>query len=152
MAAVIAAVFGANALEQYYVQVNKTDGTQVRYWFIDIPVAQLEGDDLKFTMAQTRETVLHPLAEVSNLTFGKEDSGVEGVGAEGQGVSFAVTAETLVMTGAAAGCEVALHDMAGTLCARGAADAAGTLSLSIGHLDKGVYLVKAGKNSFKFIR
>ena len=56
------------------------------------------------------------------------------------------------MTGAAAGCEVTLYDMAGALRARVAADAAGTLSLPIGHLDKGVYLVKAGKNSFKFIR
>ncbi len=152
MAAVIAAVFGANALEQYYVQVNKTDGTQERFWFYDMPVAQLEDDNLKFTMAQTHETVLYPLAEVSNLTMGCVGMGVDGVGDDFSGVSFAVTAETLVMTGAAAGCEVAVYDTAGSLRARGAADAAGSLSLPVGHLDKGVYLVKAGKNSFKFIR
>ena len=152
MAAVIAAVFGANALEQYYVQVNKTDGSEERFWFYDMPVAQLEDDNLKMTVVMTQEAVLYPLTEVNNLTMGYVDLGVEGVGGDFTSLSFTITNETLKMTGAAAGCEVTLYDMAGALRARVAADAAGTLSLPIGHLDKGVYLVKAGKNSFKFIR
>lgn len=152
LAAAIAAAFSASAYEQYFVQVNKTDGTEVRYWFLDVPVAQIEGDDLKFTMAMTHETVLYPFAEVNNLTFGKVDLAVEGIGTDHTGVSFAITAETLEMTGAAAGCEVAVYDAAGALRARGTADAAGALSLPVGQLDKGVYLVKAGNNSFKFIR
>lgn len=152
MAAVVAAAFSANALTQYYVQVNKTDGSEERFWFYDIPVAQLEDDNLKMTVTMTQEAVLYPLTEVNNLTMGHVDLGVEGVGDGFTGLSFTITNETLEMTGAPAGCEVALYDMAGTLRACGTADAAGTLSLPIGHLDKGVYLVKAGKNSFKFIR
>ena len=152
MAAVVAAAFSANALTHYYVQVNKTDGSEERFWFYDMPVAQLEDDNLKMTVVMTQEAVLYPLTEVNNLTMGYVDLGVEGVGGDSTGLSFTITNETLKMTGAAAGCEVTLYDMAGALRARVAADAAGTLSLPIGHLDKGVYLVKAGKTSFKFIR
>ena len=69
MAAVVAAAFSANALTHYYVQVNKTDGSEERFWFYDMPVAQLEDDNLKMTVVMTQEAVLYPLTEVNNLTM-----------------------------------------------------------------------------------
>lgn len=152
LAAVLAAAFSAGATEQYYVQLNKTDGTEVRYMFVDVPVAQIEGDELKITMAMTQESVLYPFAELNNFTFGKTDNGVEGVGTGHEGISFAITSETLEMTGADGGCPVSIYDTAGKLRAHGSADSTGSLKLPVGHLEKGVYLVKAGNNSFKFIR
>lgn len=153
IAAVLATATSASAFEYLYsVEVNKTDGTKVAYKFSQNPVVTVEGDDMKMTYDGGTQSVLYPFAEVVNLTFSKtENSGVDNVGVDGT-VSFAVTRDALEATGLAEGTAVTIYDTAGAMRAQGNADADGSLTLPLGSLGQGVYVVKAGNNSFKFIR
>lgn len=132
----------------YSVIVNKTDGTKVEYQFADKPVATLEGDNMKMTCGG--ESVLYPFASIENLTFDKR-SGVDGVTVDGN-VAFGLTREALEASGLQEGTLVNIYDVSGALRASGAAGVDGSVSVSLDGLGSGVYVVKAGNNSFKFVR
>lgn len=153
LAAVLATAFGASALEyEHSVMVNRLDGTSVEYKFADTPVAYIDGENLKMTVTTTGESVLYPFTEVKNLTFKAEKSGITNVGAEAAGPSFGLTDDTLEAGGLGAGVKVCVYDVAGALRVQGECGPDGTVSLDISMLGKGVYVVNAGKHSFKFIR
>lgn len=124
----------------------------MEYKFADSPVASIEGDDLKISFPYSGETVLHAIADITNLTFDKvEVNGIEGIFTKGS-VTFGLTRDLLETAGHPAGTTLRIYDMAGTLHAEATCDADGSASVSIASLGQGVYLVKAGNNSFKFIR
>lgn len=153
LTAALATAISASAVDYAHkLLVNKTDGTKVEYKFEDCPVASIEGDDLKISFLYSEQTVLHPIADIVNLTFDKEEvNSVEGIYTEGS-VSFGLTRDLLEAAGLPAGTAVRIYDMAGALHAEGTCDADGAVSIPIASLGQGVYLVKAGNNSFKFIR
>lgn len=152
--AVLAAAMAVSAADyKHKLIVNKADGTQVEYRFEDTPIATVEGDDLKIELASTRESVLYPISDLANLTFEKKEyDSVEGVGDDAGRVSFGISRETLEVNGLAAGVTVSVYDLTGMLRVSGVCDATGAVSLGIGSLGSGVYLVEAGNNTFKFIR
>lgn len=152
LVALFASTFSADAAYQYFLNVNKADGTAETFGFELMPVAQLEGDDVKFTMAMTGESVLIPVADIINMTFHKVGLGTEDIKSDLGGVVFVLGREAVEISGLAAGCEVSVYDATGALRLRGTADAGGSLSLPTVTLAKGAYIVSAGKNSFKFIR
>lgn len=150
--AALATAISASAVDYAHkLLVNKTDGTKVEYKFEDAPVASIEGDDLKISFQYSDETVLHPIADIANLTFDKTEVGIEGIFTQGS-VTFGLTRDLLEAAGLPAGTTVRIYDMAGMLHAEATCDADGVASVSIASLGQGVYLVKAGNNSFKFIR
>lgn len=152
LALAVATAFGASAANyEYSLLVNKTDGTSVAYLFQDSPVATIEGENLKIT-STTDEGVLHPIEDLSNLTIlRKETSGVATLVDKGA-AAFGVTRQTFDAAGLAAGAEISIFSADGMLCAKGSADSEGRAAIDISSLGKGVYMVRAGKNSFKFIR
>lgn len=146
----IAAATSAFAAEYVYsVIVNKTDGSKVEYKFSENPVATIEGDNMKMTYEGG--AVLYPFAEIVNLTFEKEESGVSNV-ADSVGISFAVTKERLEASGLESGTTVSVYDASGQLVAGGTAGADGTVTISIASLGSGVHVVSAGRETFKFVR
>ena len=153
LAAVWATAFGASAVDYTHTLIiNKTDGTKVEYKFADVPVATLEGDDLKIELLTTSENVLYPIADIVNFTFEKELSGVDNISSdEGRG-SFGITREALDVSGLASDTEISIYNAAGMLCVKAVCGDNGTVSVDISTLDKGVYVVNAGNNIFKFIR
>lgn len=152
-ATVLASAFGAYAAGEYThsVLVNLKEGDNVAYKFEETPVAQIDGDNLKITLGTTGQSVLYPFADVVNLTFNKEVSGVAGVNDDAT-ATFGLSSETLEATGLTAGTEISVFDAGGALRVRGTANDNGYAAVYVGNLDKGVYLVKAGKHTFKFIR
>lgn len=152
-ATLLATILGTATAAEYShsVLVNLKDGSNVAYKFEDIPVATIDGDNLKITLGMTEQTVLYPFANIVNLTFEKKLSGVTDVKSENQ-VSFGLTSESLEVWGLTASTQVSIFDATGALRATGTADEAGYVAIETSNLDKGVYLVKAGAHSFKFIR
>ena len=149
----LATAFGASAVDYTHtLVVNKTDGTKVEYKFADMPVAMIEGNDLKMQLAGSEESVLYPIADIVNLTFEKKVSGVESVVGEEGRVTFGISHESLEAAGIEPGAEVSVYNAAGMLCIKAQCGADGSVSVNISTLDKGVYVVNAGKNTFKFIR
>ena len=136
---------------QYTLVLNKTDGTKVEYMFESIPVAEIQGDDVKITLTTTLQSVLYPIAQITNFTFERATNGIDGIQADNR-VSFGISDDVIEVAGLAPGTTVAVYDLAGSLRASGVCDAEGALTLTIGSLAKGVYVISAGNNSFKFIR
>jgi len=154
IAAVLASAITASAVDyKHKLIVNKADGTKGEYKFEDTPVATVEGDDLKIELASTRESVLYPIADLASLTFEKKEyDSVECIGDDSTRVSFGISREALEVSGLTAGASVSVHDLSGMLRATGVCDASGSVTLDIGSLGNGVYIVEAGNNTFKFIR
>lgn len=155
IAAALATAFGASAADYAYTLVlNRADGTKSNFLFSDIPIATIEGDDLNILENITGISVIVPIADIVNFTFEKEliPDGVENVSLEAARVSFALTRESLDVKGLSESTEVLIFDAKGALCVKGSSDSNGAITLDISSLDKGVFLVKAGNNSFKFIR
>lgn len=155
VAALLVSAFAVNAAGieyAYTLVVNKTDGTKIEYKFAEMPVVQTQGDDIKITLGMTQQSVLYPMADVNNFTFDRETNGINDVIGDETRVSFGLTANTLEAAGLAPGTIVAVYNASGSMVARGTCDADGVASISIASLAKGVYVVSAGSNSFKFIR
>lgn len=153
LAAALATAFGASATDYAYTLVlNKTDGQHVKYLFENTPVATIEGDEVTILETATKQQVTYPIADILNFTFEYVDNGVEGVISNPGDVAFGLTADTLEAYGLPSGTEVAIFDMAGNLRVTGVSAVDGSASLGIAGLEKGVYIVKAGKHTFKFIR
>ncbi len=153
MIAALATAFGSFAADYTYtLVVNKTDGTKVNFLFESNPVARIIGDNLEITQTTTDQTYVYPFSELVNLTFDKEESGVESLKPGNGDVAFGVTATTVDVYGLNASTIVNLYDSEGALRAKGVADAGGSATLDITGLPKGVYIVTAGKHTFKFIR
>lgn len=152
--AIVAMALSSNAATQYShsLDLNKKDGTKVSYLFLHTPVATFEGDNLKITLSATDESVLHPIDDLESLTFSKTE--VEGsVDAILPGsMAFGISAETLDASGLPCCTVVAVYDLEGRLVASSTTGADGSASVAIAHLPAGVYAVKAGNHSFKFIR
>lgn len=152
LACVLTAAAANTAIEyEYSLVLNKTDGTKVEYKFESIPVAEIQGDDVKITLTTTRQSVLYPIAQITNFTFERATNGIDGIEAENR-VSFGISDDAIEVAGLAPGTTVTVYDLAGSLRATGVCDTEGALRLSIGSLAKGVYVISAGNNSFKFIR
>lgn len=154
LAALATCAFAGKAADfKHSLVVNKTDGSMVEYLFSTQPVATIEGDDLRITVASTGATVLYPLSEFVNMTINAYDpSGVNPALEENLTPSFAITETALEAQGLPQNAYVAIYDTAGALRAQGRADSLGALSIAIANLPKGVYVVAAGNNNFKFIR
>lgn len=148
--AAVAMSFAAQAVEyDYSVFVNQKNGENVEYKFEDEPVASFDGENLVMNVIE--QHISYPMADIVNLTIGKteKESGVADVKAD---MTVFVSRDAVTIAGLEEGETVAVYDMAGMAVVGGKTDAAGNFSASLSELPKGVYIVKAGKNSFKFIR
>lgn len=151
VAMAIATIFGASALDYTYsLMVNLTDGSSVEYKFADTPSAVIEGDNFKIATL-TSDAVLYPIDDIVNITLQARETG-KVVTLPENTLSFGLSSTTLEAFGLQKGQKVSLYSVAGLLRAESVAAADGTATIDISGLEKGVYLVKAGDKSFKFIR
>lgn len=152
--AALAVAISAQAAVDYThtLVANMNDGTQTKFEFQDIPVATIEGEDLMITLMTTMDSYAIPMSELVNITIDRQESGVKGIEAESNAVRFGLTHDQLEVWGLPEATDVTVTDINGILQARGTASADGYAAVAIGELGKGVYIVKAGKNGFKFIR
>lgn len=149
----LASAFGTLAAEySHSVVVHLTNGSDVEYLFEDMPVAFIEGSDVRIQTQVNGIQVTYPMADIVNMTMKKEVVGVNGVDAADTSVRFGISRETLDASGLPAGQRVLVFDAAGAVMADGTCGADGSVSIEIGGFGPGVYVVNAGANSFKFIR
>lgn len=155
LAVAISSAFCASAADEYAysISVNQKDGTKTEFKFEEEPVATIEGDDLKISLYNTTDlqSVLFPIAELENLTIiWGNTTGVKDM-AESK-VSFGITRTALEAEGLAAGTAVDIYSTDAKHVAHAVSDANGAARIDISSLGSGVFMVKAGNKSFKFIR
>ena len=153
LAALAIGVAAQAAEYTYSVFVNQKNGESVEYKFANDPVASFDGENLVMNVPNEEGTenlhIAYPIADIVNLTFERGESAVKGVKAD---MTVSVSRDMVRLSGLKAGTRVAIYDLAGRSVAEGNADASGSFAAAISQLQKGVYVVNAGKNSFKFIR
>lgn len=154
LAVAISSVFCASAADRYAysLSVNQKDGTKVEFKFEEEPVATIEGTDLKITLYDDMRSVLFPITEVENLTINRSNpTGVNSIADENK-VCFGLKREALDVEGLVAGVDVDIYASDGRHVAHAVCDADGAVSIDITSLGSGIFVVKAAKQSFKFIR
>lgn len=155
IAVALATTFGVSAADYAYTLVlNRTDGTKSNFLFENIPVATIDGDVLTIVENISGLSVELPISEFASFTFDKEEipDGINNVATNDGNVTFGLSCETLDVMGLSEDVTIMIFDAAGKLRVEGRSDVNGAATLNISGLDKGVYIVKAGNNTFKFIR
>lgn len=143
------------ARAQYWDSVKKitqvlvwnADGTYAAYRCADHPVVKVV--DREFILRVNGTEVIFPADEARKFTFDDEQlTPVEGTTMQG---SFDVTQDAVKADGLKPGTAVEVYDLNGRRVATAKA-AAGSASVDISALSRGVYVVKAGSTNFKFMK
>lgn len=145
---------GAQAVESvaHTLVITKKSGETVEYKFADRPVATFAGEDMTITLALTGQSFAYPMAQVATLTVTPQTLGVDDAALASTAVTFEYDGTTLTCRGLSAGATVALYNLGGTALASTAAASDGTATIDLSNLAKGVYVISAGAESFKFIK
>lgn len=144
-----AAAIVSAAHADYKLVVNETTGNRIEFLFKNKPVATFTADDLVISVADGSK-VEYPYANVVNLTL-EEFNSIDGIEAAGN-AAFSIDNDTFSAFNLPARAEIRIFSINGETMAAGNADSEGHYSTGISGLAKGVYIVKAGDKSFKFIR
>lgn len=154
-AALFALAVASSAVVQastsYSLLVNTADGNTVEYEFEYLPVATFEGDVMIITDDRSLEGTRFAMDNVINMTIKSATSAVESVAGAAH-LKISTANDVLSVSGLEAETQVMVYDAAGKLVASANAGQDGCISLNIGNLAKGVYVVAMPKQSFKFIR
>lgn len=154
-ATLIALALAPSALLQasnsYTLLVNTTDGNTVEYDFEYLPVATFEGDVMIITDDRSKEGMRYAMDNVINMTFKSEEAGVKEIN-EKNHIKISTSNGVLNVSGLDAGVNLVICDASGKIVTSAFADDAGSVSINIANLGKGVYVVSTPKHSFKFIR
>lgn len=147
-AALLCALAVATAsAEVKYLIVSRTDGSKASFALADEPVVKNTATEL--TVETSATTVTIPFAELENYSFSETGPvKVEDITAE---ESHSYHDGQVTFNGLKPGSEIYVYALDGREVMRGAADADGYSSLDLRGLGTGVYIVRTGNSSFKFI-
>lgn len=128
--------------------ISTKDGQQVTYLLSTRPVVTFEGTDL--VLKTTEVTVKYPLADIEDMTFDLA-SGIQPVKMD-QNISFTIDANHIAANGLKNGEVLQVFSLDGKVLVNATASEDGQLSVSTEALPHGVYVVKAGKKSYKIMK
>ncbi len=135
----------------YSLLVNTAYGNTVEYEFEYLPVATFEGDEMIITDDRNVEGMRYAMDNVVSMTIKSATSAVEGI-ADADHIKISAVNDILSVSGLEAEVQMMVYDASGKLITSAVADQNGCISLNIGNLGKGVYVVALPNQSFKFIR
>lgn len=150
LAAILAVAFSA-AADIHTLVVHTTDGNTAEFLFEATPVATFD-DANNMTIVTNngadRQTFL--ISDVKEMSVKKESNAVMGVTLATP--KFRIDGETLLASGLKAGTSMEIFDNAGKRLFSVKADANGNAAHSLSGIAQGVYVVRAAKFTFKFIK
>ncbi|MDO4511714.1 MAG: T9SS type A sorting domain-containing protein [Bacteroidales bacterium] len=146
--AVFALIQGAAASGiQDNIIITTKDGSTVSYSLTSLPTASFEGTVFVFKAGDV--TVNFPVDDIDNIAFG-EPTAINDV--KQSHITFAVTATQIATSGLSAGDMVEVFSIDGKNLASARADQDGAATVNISALSQGVYVVKAGKQTYKILK
>lgn len=125
--------------------IETTDGARVAFHLSGQPVMTM-GDD-EVTVKADGRTLTYPLSEVSRVRF--DNSTTLAQLQTELDVEFTLTGTELTVSGAAEGLTVNVYKTNGALAATARTDGSGCCTIDLSALPAGVYVVTAGKISYK---
>lgn len=138
----------ASAEEREAMVVETKGGDRVLFLFEQKPEMTFSGESVEIKSAE--ETVLYPMEDVAQIKFEQITSGIGS--AETGDVSFRFSGGQLEADGLTPQSAVTVYSAGGTVMLRGKADAGGRAVLPTGSLQKGIYIVKTDKVTYKIVK
>lgn len=128
--------------------LQKTNGEEISFLIGNNPVAVPEASTLHITSSDNDITVNYD--DIQKFYF----NGVTGINEiiSTAKTAFQLTGNEITATGMKAGSDMCIYSLNGTLVATAKASDNGIGVISISELAKGSYIIKAGNNSFKFLK
>lgn len=117
------------------------NSTRVNFAFSQKPVIVTGHDNIEIFTADAKK-ISYALADVKRILTNEKISTGIASGTKQKGVAFRITDNTVVATGLHAGELVCVYSMAGIMVMRTNADTDGNLSLPLGSLEKGSFVVR----------
>lgn len=142
-----ALAMAAASAQVKYLIVSRTDGSKASFAIADNPVIKNSASEL--TVETTDAMITVPFEELDSYSF--SETGITGVEEITAGESHSYRNGQVTFNGLKPGSEVYVYALDGRKVMRGAADADGYSSLDLRGLGTGVYIVRTGTSSFKFI-
>lgn len=134
--------------EDLAVKVLLTDGTTVNCSFAEKPQITFEGADIVLT-SEKGNVGKWEFTGVASWSF-FEESDPDNVNNISNNTSIAINGDEIIVNGLT-NSNVSVWGVSGKLFLMQNADENGTATLSINGLNSGVYILKAGSNTIKFI-
>lgn len=137
---------------QNAVTICQKDGQTATFAFSEKPVISYSGNDL--VMTTTKTVVSYPvylLAKIAFDTAWEEDvTAVDEMKQTSSDAQFSFTDGSLHISGGEAGSFVTLYTVGGVQVEQCRLDANGNATISVQALNKGIYIVKTTRFTFKF--
>ena len=124
------------------------DGSKVSFNLDEQPKTTFTADNLVITTATS--TLNYPLVKVQRYTYEGGTLSVHELKSEGIVISH--EGDNIIAKGLAIGSTVAIYRIDGTQLLTKCSDASDRVMLSLGSLPSGVYMIKAGEITYKFLK
>lgn len=128
--------------------IETRDGKTVAYRLSDRPVVTFEVTDLVLTAKGVQ--VKYPVTDVKEIRFAEEFTSVNATTASG--IMFTVNDNEIIANGLDKNDTLEVYGVDGKAIATVGVNAQGAASANISELGHGVYVVKAGKKTYKIIK
>lgn len=135
------------ASEAWSLQIWQKDGNVQSISFTDEPVTTFSDGNLVVTTITT--TITMPLEQVSKYTFITDTDGIADIKTEN--VTISQDGESITFDNLKPGTEITIHNASGMLIQQQKVEQ-GTTTVSVAHLQTGVYIVKANGITYKIMK
>lgn len=129
--------------------VLQKSGQTVRYELAEQPVTTFENGLL--VIKTSNAIVEYQLADILRYTYeGVGTNAIDNAEAEGEGILFKQEGQTFTVANLPVGMPLCLYDTTGELLEQ--KSGTGLISVSLSSRPSGVYIIKAGKHTLKFVK
>ncbi|MCQ2190309.1 MAG: T9SS type A sorting domain-containing protein [Paludibacteraceae bacterium] len=134
--------------ESKYMTIDFNNGTSVSFLLEDNPVITYENESL---LVNKDEKTTYSFDDIKNYHFTEDDQTAAKMTIANTLEIVKLNDETIEVKNAKANCDVAVYTISGTVASQAKVNAEGQAIVKLPN-QTGVYVIKAGKQSFKIIR
>lgn len=142
------ALFDSHTVCAQQLVIWQKDGSKVSFSLDEQPKTTFTADNLVITTATS--TLTYPLAKIQRYTYEGGTLSVRDFKTEGIVISH--EGNMVMVKGLAIGKTVAVYRMDGTQILTKRSDNSDLLTISLGNLPTGVYMIKVGEITYKFLK
>lgn len=127
-----------------------TNGEKTCYLLSDKPVITYSGENVVLTATDVDIEV--PMDDIERITIDKQTTGIKpDVSGQPQG-HIAVNSDGAQLSGFEKGMKVYLYQVNGVLISQYTIPESGSLNISLNGMERGIYIIKAGRSTIKIAR
>lgn len=132
------------------VMLWHANGEKTCYLLSSKPVITYSEENLVLTATDVNIEVA--LADIEKITFDRQGAGVQQALSEKQQGRITVNADGAQLSGFEKGMKVYLYKVDGVLISQYTIPESGSLNISLNGMERGIYIIKAGRSTIKIAR